>query len=161
MRVLIKILFITAYALLFIVSNGCTTKQVYSRTIDSEQIAKYGQHQQGLMAFFRIGDTVEIFTKEEIQVSNMEVERVKLVVKDSSPQRIAGKVVDICCDPTLNLEQVVNQVVEVNLEDIDRISIWKKQSSPSGVSWILIILVVVAVGAQSCGTNLGECLFPL
>lgn len=160
MRVLVKILLFVICTVLMSVNSGCTSKQVYTRSIDSEQITKYGQFQQGLSAFFRIGDTIEVFAKEAIQLPGMKFESLKLVVKDTDLQRIKGKVVDFCCDPSLNPEQVVNQVVEVNLDDIERISIWKKQTSLSGVSWILIALIVLAVGAQACGTNLGECLFP-
>jgi hypothetical protein len=115
---------------MIIASSGCatTTKttQGVSQTIGSDSIQAFTENPSGTSPPFIPGDTISFSTKETIIVSSRKVNWVRMVVKDVNTSRIRGEVVAVIEDEAERDEEekegMEGDIVEVKLEDINRIS---------------------------------------
>ena len=76
---------------------------------------------------FKAGETVIIYTKSQISISSWDVRMVRMVITDVNTTRIMGEVDYVCCDYENDKEDVVGEVVEVDIDNIAKISHFEEQ----------------------------------
>ena len=74
-----------------------------------------------------------IYTKSKITISSWDVDMVRMRITDVKTTRIMGKVKFVCCDYEYGKEDVVGEIVEVDINNIAKILIYKEQE-PTGYS---------------------------
>ena len=67
------------------------------------------------------------YTKSKISISSWDVDTVKMRITDVNTTRIMGEVDYVCCDYENDKEDVVGEVVEVDIDNIAKISHFEEQ----------------------------------
>ena len=159
MRSWCRLSLVIAGVLIVAASSGCTTREFVVKTVGPEKIAEFGQYEDGLNAFFRVGHTVTIHTREEIAIGSARVDTVKMVIRDLSQGAIRGRIVSACCDPDSHkIETLKGQVVEISPGAIASVQVWDKRFhhdypwlSATGI--VLIGLALIYFALESCGLS--------
>ncbi len=119
-----------ACCLLVFTVNGCATNtktiSTVSRTIDSDSIQVIADNPTGHTLPLYAGETVNIFTKEQVSINGAYQYIVKMLVTDVDTSRIKGNL--LVYDDDLD-EDLVGNIVEVKFEDIELVSVWTQKAS--------------------------------
>jgi hypothetical protein len=114
-----------------VTSIGCTTTH-YSGDIESDSIQAFVDNPSETSLPFKTGDTISFETKETIILYSRKVDWVKMVVMDINTVRIRGELVALANHKTLTIvdltEGVEENVVEVKLENMEYIVVWKSET---------------------------------
>jgi hypothetical protein len=125
-------IFLLIASLIIIASSGCVTTTHYSGDIESDSIQAFVDNPSETSLSFEKGDTISFETKETIILYSRKVDWVKMVVMDINTVRIRGEVVTLMEDKeyiSVDLtEGVEGNVVEVKLENVEYIMVWKSET---------------------------------
>ena len=123
-----KIFSIIACSLMLIGISSCATTATKPilQTIDSETIQAVIEDDSRTLPI-EPGDEIRISTTKRISISTRNVFYVDMVVKDVNTSRIRGEVDLACCDSEQGKEGITSNIVEVKLEDINRITFIEEQ----------------------------------
>jgi hypothetical protein len=133
--------------LLVLTVNGCSTITFpsLSRTIDSDSIQAIVDNPSGSTLALKACETISIFTKEEVSINGADQRIVKMLVTDVDTSRIKGNLLWHSHD--LDKEMVSNIIVEVKIENVESISIWKQKTKlvPHEYAGFIEILFTILV----------------
>jgi len=108
---------------------------ISSCATNKESVSQPVENPSGLSEIpFKAGETVIIYTKSKISISSWDVDMVEMVITDVNATRIMGEVDFVCCDYEYGKEDVVGEVVEVDIDNIAKISLYEEQEQKTADS---------------------------
>ena len=129
-----KISFLIVYFFVGIAFSGCATTSTIeyrAQTIESDSIQAIVEDPSGSMLPLNRGDIIIITTKEKIGVSSRNVNWVRMVLDDANTSRVKGEVEYVSGDVGEGYEDVAGVIVEVQLDNIQKIEVWKTKIAKS------------------------------
>ena len=126
-----KISFLIIYFFVGIAFSGCATYPIeyHDQTIESDSIQAIVEDPSGSMLPLNRGDIIIITTKEKIGVSSRNVNWVRMVLDDANTSRVKGEVEYVSGDVGEGYEDVAGIIVEVQLDNIEEIQVWKTKKA--------------------------------
>jgi hypothetical protein len=158
-------IFLLIASLIVITNSGCVTTRTVSGTVESDSIQAYQEDPSGEKAPVKAGDKVVIYPKETFSINSKNLTYVQMIVSDIDTTRIKGEVkIDSGDFATLNvnLKSLAGEIVEVKLDDIEVIDLYKNKTQlsetaksrmfdnhgmPTSDFMLMIIIVLVGIAA--------------
>jgi len=130
---MINKLLVAFFVILIVTTNaGCFGKSsLVSEVVYPSSIKKYAKNPSLTEAPLHTGQNISISTKKGISVNDTKEYFVNMVVTDFDTEKIVGNLLIISNG---NRIKTTNDVVEVRLEDIDFVSVWKRKAEKKDVS---------------------------
>jgi hypothetical protein len=131
-----KISFLIVYFFVGIAFSGCAathTVEYHAQTIESDSIQSIVEDPSGSTLSLDRGDIIILTTKEKIGVSSRNVNWVRMVLDDANTSRLKGEVEYVSGDEGQGHEDVAGIIVEVPLDNIEKIEVWKTKRASSSL----------------------------